>query len=70
MVALTPRERKALETMWSCPHRFEMLGTFSRGIGRGILDGLVTKGLAEVGTDRQGNAGYGITPAGSKALEG
>jgi hypothetical protein len=64
--SLTSRERKALETMWLCPYEFELLGKFSTGIGRGTLDGLVAKGLAEVGpSPRQpGQTGWRITPEG------
>lgn len=68
MTKLTFREDRALMTMMSCPHGFAMLGEFARGTGRVTLSALVDKGLAEVGPDRQGNPGWGITPAGRDAL--
>jgi DNA-binding PadR family transcriptional regulator len=68
MTRLNTRQRHALSTMMSCPHRYEMAGTFRYGIGRGTLDGLVDAGLAERGPDRQGNVGYAITDAGREAL--
>ena len=68
MTKLTPTQMRALERLWSSQHQAEPLGAFGRGIGKGTLDGLVALGLAEYGTDRYGDVGYRITPAGSEAF--
>jgi len=69
---LNPRERKALEAMSMCPYRFELLGKMGLGVGKGTLNGLVVRGLAEEGiSPRQSpSLGWAITEAGKQALYG
>lgn len=69
-MALNDKERRALEVMDICPYQYELLGKFPRGVGRGTLDGLVARDLAEVGpSPRQQSAeGWAITEAGKHAL--
>lgn len=68
MTKLTTTQMRALERLWSSQHQAEPAGAFGRGIGKGTLDGLVALGLAAYGTDRFGDVGYVITPAGSDAF--
>jgi hypothetical protein len=64
---LNPREKKALDAMVDCMHKYVMPGEIV-DVGKVTLDALVRRGFAVTGPSRQrGVTGYAITARGREA---